>query len=534
MGQNMLNRGIGLNLWVLVFIVYNAVFFIGCSDVSLVTPEEPKVVVKSSGGFCISDPDEVQRFTKFLFVIDKSGSNSSTDNGAQKRAGNIRKFINENKEKKYYRYGLIVFSGSHSDSFINDAKGNAEFTSDINKTQRAVERLETEGDSGSTPYKAALGLTRNIIVTDAKKYPKEKSIYMVFFISDGVPTDGSNSSELSSLVKDIRGSVTNKVFVSTAFYGGSGSGAEDRLQDMAQAGKGKYINFDRQKDWDFNELVVRPDYEPWQLKTLMVYNINAGYCIDGTIDTDSDGDGMCDKDEINMARFGFDPQNRFSFGGGYGDYFHWLRVKHKKDLPACDDRSDEDLDLLTFCEEAFIENESPNAPPDLLSGNPLNPDTDRDGIIDGIETFVFFTRTRAFAMDPNNLSSVQYDFEEQAGEQIYQHRNPLVRDKDQVAYDSEYWPETNFNNSKTCYGFHMSQLPLYNTLEVLPKNTLPGLAHGADENIVLLYYLQTYQDSPNGDAVYKYSYQNLKKNGLRTDTLAGLKVRDEVFSTFVP
>ncbi|MDC0980491.1 VWA domain-containing protein [Bdellovibrionales bacterium] len=506
---------------------------VGCSDVSLVRASESYVSVKSTGQFCISDPDEVKKYTKFLFVIDKSGSNQETDSGAEKRAGNIRKFIEENRDKEYYRYGLIAFSGNSSESYIKNEQGEAEFTEDEDKALKAVDRLRSEVDDGSTPYRAAITQARGVIVRDKELHPKEQSIYMVFFVSDGVPTDVHGNSELDSLVKDLRKSVSNPVFFSTAFYGGSGSGAEDRLREMAKSGKGKYINFDSGTDWDFNELVVRPDYEPWQLKTLMVYNINAGYCIDGSIDIDSDADGMCDKDEERFRNRGFDPQNRFSFGGGYGDYFHWLRIKHKKDLPDCNDRSDEDLDLLTFCEEAFIENESPNADQDLLHGDPKNPDTDHDGVIDGIETFVYFTRTRAYAMDPTNLSSVQYDFEEQAGEQIYQHRNPLVRDRDSVAYDSNYWPELT-SGQKTCYGFYMGTLPLYKTLEVLPENTLPGLAHRANENVVLLYYLQTYQNSPNGDAVYKYSYQTLLKDNLRTDTSAGVKVNDDVFKTYVP
>lgn len=535
MGFFCLKRGrLGLSRSV-ILVGLSSISLLGCSDVRLIPPEERPVVVQSTGKFCISDPDEVKKYTKFLFVVDKSGSNSGTDPGAAKRAGNIRRFIAENRDKDYYRYALIVFSGATSTSLINDNSGRPEFTENENKALKATEELKS-GDGGSTPYRAAISLARSVIVGDAEKHPHENSIYMVFFISDGVPTDGSEGAELKRQVNDLRGSVSRKVFVSTAFYGGSGGAAESRLQDMANAGKGKYINFDRQTNWDFNELVVKPDFEPWQLKTMMVYNINAGYCIDGSIDTDSDGDGMCDKDELRYVEQGFDPQNRFSFGDGYGDYFHWLRVQHKKDLPECDDRSDEDRDLLTFCEEEFIENESPNAPPELMYGDPKNPDTDRDGIIDGIETFVFFTRTRAYAMDPNNLSSVQYDFEEQAGEQIYQHRNPLVRDADQVAYDSEYWPivGNSWTDTRTCYGFKMNTLPLYNTLEVIPENTLPGLAHKARENIVLVYYLQTYQNSPNGDAIYMHSFQNVKKNDLLTDSIAGIKVDDEVFSPYVP
>ncbi len=60
-----------------------------CSDIKLgaISPKGPQV--ESLGTFCTKDPDELNRFTKFLFVMDKSGSNSTTDPNNVKRAGNI-------------------------------------------------------------------------------------------------------------------------------------------------------------------------------------------------------------------------------------------------------------------------------------------------------------------------------------------------------------------------------------------------------------------------------------------------------------
>ena len=48
-----------------------------------------------------------------------------------------------------------------------------------------------------------------------------------------------------------------------------------------------------------------------------------GFCLDGKVDVDSDVDGMCDRDELQMNQeytkeleaegVSFDPSNRFSF-----------------------------------------------------------------------------------------------------------------------------------------------------------------------------------------------------------------------------
>ena len=79
-----------------------------CSDVRLVKKEAPKVNVKSNGHFCISDPEEVKRYMKFLFVIDKSGSNSGTDPGGKKRANNVDAFVEQNEDKDFYRFDLLL------------------------------------------------------------------------------------------------------------------------------------------------------------------------------------------------------------------------------------------------------------------------------------------------------------------------------------------------------------------------------------------------------------------------------------------
>ena len=504
--------------------------FFGCSDVRLQPRVDDPRNSKSTGGFCISEPQTVERYTKFLFIVDKSGSNEAgnggnlppTDLGGVKRAGNIERFVLANAGKPYIRYGMIEFNGTKAEPYITDGN-RATFTADTNVVFQATNKIRTVRDEDATPYKAALVQARLAISGDMEANPDEQSFYMIFFISDGAPTDLNNDAELDTLVNDIRSLSEGKIFLSTALYGDDLPRPRDILSRMAVTGGGKFINLVRSANWDFNDITVKPTAEPWQMKNLMVYNWNAGYCEDGSVNTDSDADGMCDKDEV---KYGFDPANRFTFNDGYGDYFHWREVKYKESLPTCSDRSDVDVDGLTACEELYIRNDRPS-PGIPRNGKAKNPDTDLDGVLDGIETFVYFPRSMAFAMDSLNLMRNNFDGEEPAGQQIYEHRNPLVRDAGELAYDVTLTPIP--HESLDCYSYSQKTLPLYPTLEVQTSKTLPWLGHSAGGNRVMLYYIQTPQSDPNGPGVYKYSVQSL----LYGAPSKGLKVEDSVFETYV-
>ena len=315
--------------------------------------------------------------------------------------------------------------------------------------------------------------TISVIQGDIDRFPNQKNSYIVFYISDG---ENDKATALSGAGQVMN--IERSIYISTGFYGGTGS---TLLREVAELGEGKFANFENSRDWDLEGCSQnnKPNVVPWSLKQFLVYNLNAGFCLDGMVDVDSDVDGMCDRDELEMNRIyatelaaegkSFDPANRFSFGDGYGDFFHWLRFKYPgKTLPGCTDRSDEDFDLLTACEENEIEN---NIDGNNLRGDPKSFDTDKDGIIDGIETFVYFasqntgeaTRYTA-ALDSENLES-NPDGEESVVVQIKQHRNPWLKDSGiNPAYDTTITPYQSAKND--CYGFSQSSLPLYQTLEV--------------------------------------------------------------------
>ena len=330
--------------------------------------------------------------------------------------------------------------------------------------------------------------------------------------------------------------------MSTAYYGDNDVGAIHRLKEMADLGGGKFVNFEDGEHWNLEGLLIESDVIPWNLKEFLVYNLNAGFCLDGKIDVDSDVDGMCDRDELKMNQIyteeleaegvSFDPSNRFSFGDGYGDFFHWLRFRYPgKTLPECMDRSDSDFDLLTACEESEIEFQTETG---TIRGDSNAFDTDSDGVIDGIETFVYFAsqntgRTTRYtaALDPDNLQDSP-DGEGSVLEQIKDHRNPWFEDEDIQAYDTRLDPID--NESRDCYEFSQSILPVYETLAVEEGNTLPGLEHVAGKNSVMIYYIQYLQSKPKDQGVLKYSVQKVNWGQLSL----GLRVREGVFSEYAP
>ena len=524
-----------------IYLLCLVIFPVGCVDVSLVPRGESEVLIHSKDSFCIVDPVEITHVTKIMFIVDVSGSNSNNDGDGSKRADNINRFVEELSKTGDYQYGLITFHSQSESEIYYEGESTARFTSDLEDVYAATQTIRANPARSGTQYEPAFNAVRSAILRDVQSFPNENTSYQVLFISDGKPSDRNYLPIVSNLI-NIQGRM---VHISTAYYGREGSDAISTLRDIAILGGGNFVNFENGEDWDLSQLVVESDVIPWSLKQFLVYNLNAGFCLDGTVDVDSDVDGMCDKDEILMNSIysgelqaegkSFDPANRFSFGDGYGDFYHWLRFRYPgTTLSACNDRSDNDFDLLTACEEMELKNSSALTD-DLSRGNPDIFDTDRDGVIDGIETYVYFasqntgraTRYTA-ALDNKNLQDSP-DGEGSVLVQIRQHRNPLVKDIDTaVSYDTKLAPL--LGSSRDCYEFSQTSLPLYDTLEVTSGNTLPGLEHGAGENSIMVYYIQVLQSDPGSVGVLKYSFQRVQRDSLNL----GLQVGDGVFNEYIP
>jgi hypothetical protein len=328
-----------------------------------------------------------------------------------------------------------------------------------------------------------------------------------------------------------------RVFLSTAYYGPPDALAAGGLERMADRGRGKFADLNVTKDFGINDLLVAgPSGEAYKMRSFMVYNVNSAICFDGSIGVDSDGDGLCDEDEKRLGS-PFDPANRFSFGDGYSDYFHWYaKFVSKETLYPCNDRSDEDHDLLTACEESYMYNSRPTGT-DRITADPKNFDTDMDRMIDGIEYFMLHDKSAP--LDANNLYR-SYDGEtENAYMQIGLHKNPLYPDAQLRVpdiYDTTVIPLGPNGGGQTCYKFKQDSLKTFATLPVTAAHALgPEFAHPPYGNTVLVYYIETPERDPNGPGIYMYSLQTLTgtKNAIGSAGLANtLQINDRVFKQY--
>ncbi len=502
-------------------------FIFGCSADIEVDPFIPELK-GHKGFFCTRPPEVVQHFIKFLFIIDKSGSNDKSDPEAFRRASNIESFYNQHQHNQFMEWGLIVFNGRRARALIGRDENTPTFSRNPYQIRSGIDEIRHRRDSGETPYGSALSLAEDAIRNDMIKGSEQRSTYMVFFVSDGLPTDINNVSALERRVRSLKQISSNKIYLSSAYYGQKDVNAEMRLRRMAEVGGGEYINLAAHQNLNYNDLIVDgQNHERWFLKNFVVYNLNATICENTRIGVDSDGDGLCDQDEI---RYGLNPRRRFSREGGFSDWFI-RREQFGERLPRCFSRKDQDLDLLTECEESYIENRSgvsrnPNEK-NPIHGDPVNPDTDLDGFIDGIELYTF--RNKGAPMNGFDVTRSHDGEKDEAGVQIKQHRNPLVLDLDQISYgvriDHVY---ENRYTGQNCYKFQQNTLPLLPTLATDYTGNFPSHIHRKNENLIYVHFIQTPESNPLGRGLFSYSLQKLRLGSSR-----GLRINDSVFRHYV-
>ncbi|MDZ4677091.1 MAG: hypothetical protein SGI74_06225 [Oligoflexia bacterium] len=531
----------------LVFVV-SVGFAFGCSDARL-AKQIQAASVKSEGYFCTQAPQISNGITKFMFVIDKSGSNVDTDPGNAKRADNIERFFNSpasspRRDNPNIAWGYIAFAGSSATAFINDGNDqNPTFVgvpNNIAAMNNAL-ALQRGPDNDLTPYRAAIALTKKAIINDQALHPNETHNYVVFFVSDGRPTDygaeGPAGADAFSDVDDLVNTIPGKITFSTAYYGAFDPATADGLKQMAEHGHGKFVDTNAMPDFEIDDLLnnAGAHADTYQVNKILVYNLNSAVCLDKKrISLDSDADGLCDDDETYTTKT--DPQNRFSKGDGYGDYFHYISKVTGGSLPVCYDRTDEDFDLLTACEELYMYNEHPTGTK-LNRADAKNPDTDFDWFIDGIEYLML--KNRSSALDMFNVFK-SYDGEPvNAGEQITQHRNPLFYDYNMAPtemYDTRIEFDKYNDQGQSCYRFKQDNLKLFHTKSVSAQNSLgPLYAHKEWDNTVLIYYIQSLEKDPTGAGYYAYSVQTLSGNPGTIKRLgrdSGLQVRDGTFTLY--
>lgn len=531
-----------------------------CSDVSLVAPTDPITNAKSVGEFCTFEPEKRDVKTNILMVIDYSGSNQSGDttDPDRIRIDKTEEFYNKNKNPDLYRWSFISFD-SAAEAQLNDGDRNLPvFTEDDSRVQDTISNLKSYRQNGNTNYQAALEMSEAAIVNDIEQNPDRDDYYLVIFMSDGVPNVGNvtNESSARQKVSELIGIKPGQIFLSAAYYfkGRERPAAKKIIQAMAEAGNGNFADFNNADSIEFDDLLVGRAILSWVLKndSFIVYNMNSAICEDGVYDVDSDGDFLCDRDEVN---YGFDPTKRSTpqwneklqkyVDRGFADYFMWWEEQGFIALPPmCEikDRVDLDNDLLYNCEEDLVKNETPEGteyPKDVIRyvSDREDPDTDNDGVLDGLEVAVFRNHW-GWALD--KWINKDWDGERvSAFKQIQEHRNPLLIDPNAPKYDVVLKQRPSPGNGRSCYGYEQSSLQLYPTLSVNNEDVHPLLRNDNNEkgnyNTVLVYFMQNRFKDPNGKGIYMYSFQSLLNDSRvqgSNGTATGLKVKDSMFKPY--
>lgn len=289
-------KSLGDTLKVLLYflLLFSLFFSQACSDVNIRPAGDDFLSIQAKGQICTEEPASVSLFAKILFVVDTSGSNVSgnggagTDPGKALRYGSMLEFVQRmsaSESGRYISWGLITFNNGNAISYVGDE--NRYFSNDISEMEIALENFRNAGDSGSTPYVAALEKTHIAISTDLANEEDLIPNYNVIFISDGfpMPVDQNPDSTIYALSEQISNLVQGNVHLSTVYYGPEDAGAIARLQEMARLGSGEFQQVTADSpNINIDSLIQgREAREPYLIKRFMVYNLTSTTCDDGSI-----------------------------------------------------------------------------------------------------------------------------------------------------------------------------------------------------------------------------------------------------------
>ena len=510
--------------------------------------------------FCPSDEDSPLYENKILFVVDKTSSSKDSD-PSNLRFKNIRKFI-EQHENLNLSYGIIYFQNEETKSLFSH-EDTPIFTKDKSLINTQLDELEQARDRGREDYDSILDSIETILKHDQEKTQSPVVGYHIYYISDGSEYEFQEKGEIRFLNGIFRlMKKRNNVKVNGVYYGnymnrqpsnwqkvkkiggralevalvyetgGLGGlplliGRSHRsevdeessdethdvwlLKSISLEGKGEFVDLNKAPE-------LKLDSEATELLSMdrfFIYNLSSAFCFDGYMDVDSDLDGLCDRDEEQME--GFFANKKFSFDDGYGDAFHWWAFSEGDPLPPCLDRRDEDQDLLTSCEERYLNLKFKNEE-GMIPLKEDHPDSDGDSLIDGIETSIYLSVDPQASLDPYNLSIVRFAGDESDLNKLLKHMSPFISSQKQDSFGVHIVPIS--DGHKSCYGIRSGSFPLYSTLAVQDSDN--PFSHKEDRNILFIYALQKKGQSEN--KIYQFGFKSVDSDSSQL-TLPQLKTR---------
>jgi hypothetical protein len=306
--------------WKITFAGAAITVAVGCTNTGLhqnIGPPAPppKDTVEVKGTFCTEDPQTVKYPVKIWFVIDDTGSMQQNDPGQVRYTAAVALANALAGTSGQMYFGGIKFSDVGIPEILNPAPPH--FTNVVPTFVAAVQAIAGPGNGG-TPYLQPLNTTLADLTADITADPvaARRTHYVVIFLSDGQPTDGSDANGAAvgavDQIEALR-SQTGDVTLNTVLLGGQAGPL--LLTDMANHGHGIFKSFPNGDTLDYKDFDFSSIRRSFNQRFFMISNLNAFPDQNGQ-QLDSDGDGLPDYKE---AIIGSDPTKKDTDGDGCSD-----------------------------------------------------------------------------------------------------------------------------------------------------------------------------------------------------------------------
>lgn len=258
------------------YLIYIAVAIVGTACSQPIAFKAGPVPGVQSSPTCQPGTTTTTKPTKFLFVVDQSGSNLTgpyehpgvaTDPQKVFRFGVINDFFMKQGNKAYVNWGFITFHTTTAQGLIGSV--DHPIFSDKKAMAVALQTFLATPDAGDTPYKAALQMAHDMIQQDmaSSVVPFQ---YWIAILTDGYPTDycsdptqvscpgGVLENQIDSDVQNIINLSPQSVQMSAVYYGLPDATAASRLQRMARVGGGQFVDTNVTKVITLDDVIKVP------------------------------------------------------------------------------------------------------------------------------------------------------------------------------------------------------------------------------------------------------------------------------------
>ena len=446
-----------MRAFLVIFAAIASTLSLGCTEANLqlyVNPDNPYLRMAVEGHVCAPPPVEEEVPYKVLFVVDTSGSTSTSDptppSGYSRRELAVRLAISEHADQENVSFAIITFSSEPRRQTFG-------FTRDLEILDGAADNIGLS--QGGTNYSDTLWTGIDFILNDHRDLDPRtarRTHYIIFWLSDGEPTVGvTNISAIipgvtflrNSLAETAGGFAFNSFFIGGAQEESDGT-AEALLRAMAAEGDGMFVDVAAGESFEL-DIDPAPMRREFELIEAFVANMATHYGATHPL-ADSDVDGLVDEYEIEI---GTDPTKRDTDGDGVRDGLEGPMTGTDPlvaDITCLED-DDRDGDGLLTCEEL------------RLGTDPKSPDTDGDGLLDGAEILLGgfpLTADRGQDADLDGLGNIY---------ELRAHLDPRIpngpEDQKRWEYRYEILSAGGVSTAQPCYYIAVDNIGLYETLE---------------------------------------------------------------------